>query len=128
YLETSPVVSNTPNAPEPLACGWRSITFSRLKCASCSTRCTSCSRIGPSGPTDRELRSLGAGAPAPVVEAALGSIFIFFSFFCSSRPVWAFPGRAELTPGGRTDPWVEPVRRHPAALWAGGPLVAHNGR
>src|SRR6185437_3249179 len=72
YFDTSSVVSNTPNAPAPLACGWRSGTFSRLKCAICSRKCTSCSRIGPFGPMVSELRSLMAGAPEPVVEPPLG--------------------------------------------------------
>src|SRR5690606_35379677 len=60
--------SDTPNAPPPLAWGWRSGTFSRLKCAICSRKCTSCSTIGPSGPIVREWRSLGAGAPVLIVE------------------------------------------------------------
>jgi hypothetical protein len=68
YAETSSVVSKTPNAPAPLACGWRSGTFSRLKCAICSRKCTSWSRMGPSGPIVSELRSLGAGAPVLIVE------------------------------------------------------------
>src|SRR5690554_1473978 len=71
----SSVVSNTPNAPAPLACGWRSGTFSRLKCAICSRKCTSCSMIGPLEPIVRELRSLGAGAPVPVVEPVVGLLF-----------------------------------------------------
>src|SRR5690606_33941140 len=33
-----------------------------------SRKCTSCSRIGPLAPMVSELRSLGAGAPAPVVD------------------------------------------------------------
>src|SRR3546814_318724 len=72
--DLSSVVSNTPNAPEPLACGRRSIVFSRLKCAICSRKWTSWSRIGPSGPMVSELRSLGAGAPAPVVEPKFGLV------------------------------------------------------
>ena len=36
--EMSSVVSNSPKAPEPLACGSRSGTFSRLKWASFSMR------------------------------------------------------------------------------------------
>src|SRR5690606_13147607 len=68
YLDTSEVVSNTPKAPAPFACGWRSGTFSRLKCAICSRKCTSCSTIGPSGPMVSELRSLGAGDPVLIVE------------------------------------------------------------
>ena len=65
---TSSVVSKTPNAPEPLACGRRSGTFSRLKWASVSIRCTSCSSSGPFGPTERLLRSLALGAPLTVRE------------------------------------------------------------
>src|SRR3546814_2825479 len=48
------------------------LTFSRLKCAICSMKCTSWSRSGPLGPTDNEFRSLGAGAPAPVVDPVSG--------------------------------------------------------
>src|SRR5690606_25664225 len=68
YLGTSAVVSNTPEAPAPFACGWRAGTLSRVKCATCARKCTSCSRMGPSGPMVSELRSLAAGAPLPVVE------------------------------------------------------------
>jgi hypothetical protein len=72
--ETFPVASKTPKAPLPLACGWRSITFSRLKCAICSRKCTSWRTIGPSGPSVSELRSLCAGAPEPVVEPGTSSL------------------------------------------------------
>src|SRR3546814_5069639 len=65
---SSDLVSKTPNAPAPLACGWRSGTFSRLKCAICSRKCTSWSRMGPSAPIVSELRSLGAGAPVLIVD------------------------------------------------------------
>src|SRR5690606_37409377 len=68
YWDTSSVVSNTPKAPPPFAGGWRSGTFSRLKCAICSRKCTSCRRIGPSGPRVSECRSLAAGVPVPVVD------------------------------------------------------------
>src|SRR5690606_1580586 len=66
--ETSSVTTSSPKAPAPFACGRRSGTFIRLKCCSVSTRWWSCSTIGPSGPTVRELRSLTAGMPAWVVE------------------------------------------------------------
>ena len=68
YRLMSPVISRVPKAPDPLACTLRSGTRSRLKCAICSMKWWSCSRIGPSGPIVRLLRSLGAGAPVPVVE------------------------------------------------------------
>ena len=67
------MVSNSPKAPEPLACTLRSGTRSRLKCAIWFRKCTSCSRIGPSGPIVRLLRSLGAGAPVSVVEPSAAS-------------------------------------------------------
>src|SRR3546814_11669389 len=35
-------------------------------------KCTAWSRSGPLGPTDNEFRSLGAGAPAPVVDPVSG--------------------------------------------------------
>ena len=38
YSLTSPVTSNRPNAPLPLACGCRSLIRSRLKLAICSIR------------------------------------------------------------------------------------------
>jgi hypothetical protein len=60
--DTSWVTVKVPNAPAPLACGRRSTTFSRLKWASVSTRCTSCSTSGPLGPTEREWASLSATA------------------------------------------------------------------
>src|SRR5680860_1115017 len=68
YRLRSSVTSRTPKAPEPLACGLRSGTRSRLKCAICSRKCTSCNRVGPLAPRVRELRSLMAGAPLLVVE------------------------------------------------------------
>ena len=73
YADTSSVVSSSPKAPEPLACTLRSGTRSRLKCAIWLRKCTSCSTIGPSGPTVSELRSLGAGAPVSVVEPSRAS-------------------------------------------------------
>ena len=61
------MISRVPNAPEPFACTLRSGTRSRLKCAICSMKWWSCSRIGPSAPMVRLLRSLGAGAPVLIV-------------------------------------------------------------
>src|SRR5699024_10770121 len=52
----------------PFACGLRSGTFSRLKCARVSTRWVSCSSSGPLLPTERLLRSLTVGAPLTWVE------------------------------------------------------------
>ena len=63
HCDTSWVASNTPKAPAPLACGLRSGMFSRLKWASVSTRWWSWSSSGPSGPTDKDCRSLTAGEP-----------------------------------------------------------------
>ena len=70
--DRSSVVSKTPKAPAPLACGWRSMVFSRLKWAICSRKCTSLSTIGPSAPTLRLKRSLTAGAPVDMVEGNFG--------------------------------------------------------
>src|SRR5690606_26643087 len=60
----------------PLACGWRSGVFSRLKCAICSRKCTSCSTIGPSAPIVSELRSLTAGAPVLMVDGVFATSLI----------------------------------------------------
>jgi len=65
---TSAVTVKVPYAPDPLACGRRSGTFMRLKWASVSTRCTSWSISGPTGPMLRELRSLSAIRPPAVYE------------------------------------------------------------
>src|SRR5665647_2023758 len=78
YRLRSSVTSRTPKAPEPLACGLRSGTRSRLKCAICSRKCTSCSRVGPLAPRVRELRSLMAShrpyRPALGIDIALEEI------------------------------------------------------
>src|SRR5699024_6443167 len=60
-------------------------TRSRLKCAICSTKCTSCSRIGPLLPTERLLRSLAAGAPEPAVAPVerSGLVGIIVASLCS---------------------------------------------
>src|SRR5690606_22981384 len=95
YLDTSEVVSNTPKAPAPFACGWRSGTFSRLKCAICSRKCTSCSTIGPSGPMVSELRSLGAGAPVLIVEPVARLLsWSAMTIPCVVKMVWMLLRRA----------------------------------
>src|SRR6476659_7691897 len=89
YAETSSVVSKTPKAPVPLACTLRSGTRSRLKGAICSMKCVSCSRIGPFDPRVSEFRSLGAGAPLPMVEPpcgrASGVVLNALSSWCAAR-------------------------------------------
>src|SRR5690606_28730816 len=101
YRDTSAVVSKTPKAPAPLACGCRSGTFSRLKCAICSRKCTSCSRMGPSGPIVREFRSLTAGAPEPVVErgADAGLVSLIEGLLRNAFPNWLGLERAPHSEG-----------------------------
>src|SRR5699024_10658530 len=77
YFETSSVTSNSPNAPAPLACGFRSGTRSRLKVASFSTRYRSCRTVGPFGPTVRECSSLEIGEPVWVVVIFCCDNFLF---------------------------------------------------
>src|SRR5690606_20904878 len=73
YFETSSSTSNSPKAPEPLACGLRSGTRSRSKRASFSTSATSWSSSGPSVPTLSECESDSRGVPDSVVEGCVGS-------------------------------------------------------
>src|SRR6476620_6973749 len=128
YRETSSVVSNSPKAPEPFACTVRSGTRSRLKCAIWFRKWWSCSRIGPSGPSVSEVRSLVAGAPVSVVDprraSSDGAVAIELSVGCgrsreevmfSTQP--AVLERVKNTsgwkPGGRSV-LVRPLHDRPA--------------
>src|SRR5690625_1203279 len=88
YFETSSVTLKVPKAPDPLACGRRSGMFMRLKCCKVSTRCASCSTIGPSGPVVSELRSLTAGIPACVVDPVAGGVFFSAMNSVSFKTGW----------------------------------------
>ena len=66
-----------PYSPAPLACTTLSGMRSRSKWAISSINWMSCSRMGPRGPTVRELSLSDSGHPWPVVST---------SSFCNTRP------------------------------------------
>src|SRR5690554_7570575 len=68
------VTTNSPKAPEPLACMRRSGITSRSKCASFSRNQTSCSSMGPRGPAVITFWLSATGAPATVVSLGLSVI------------------------------------------------------
>ena len=70
YLVTSCVTWKYPNAPPPLAWTTLSGIRSRSKWLISSKNWTSCSRIGPLGPTVMVLVLVSTGTPYPVVRAS----------------------------------------------------------